>query len=59
MTINYQYSEDLGFEFGYSHMFLGDGAAEGNFNIMNGLGFEGGTDDDDPDYFYIETKLKF
>lgn len=59
LTAVYRYSEDLSFECGYSHMFLGDGAAQGNFNIANGLGFEGGTNDDDADYVYFETKLKF
>jgi hypothetical protein len=59
LTAVYRYTEDLSFEAGYSHMFLGDGAAAGNFNIGNGLGFEGGTSDDDADYFYFETKIKF
>ena len=59
LTAIYRYSEDLSFEAGYSHIFLGDGAAEGNFNIGNGLAFEGGTDDDDADYVYFETKIKF
>jgi hypothetical protein len=40
-------------------MFLGEGAAEGNFNLANGLAFEGGTDDDDADYVYFDTKLSF
>jgi len=59
LSLTYNYSEDLTFEAGYSHLFLGDGAAAGNFNLRNGLGFEGGTGDDDADYFYLETKLCF
>lgn len=59
LSAKYAYSEDLSFEVGYSHLFLGDGAAEGNFNLGNGLLFEGGTDDEDADYFYCETQLKF
>jgi len=59
LTAVYRYSEDLSFEAGYAHIFLGDGAAEGNFNIGNGLGFEGGTNDEDADYFYFETKICF
>jgi len=59
LQVNYQYSEDLSFEVGYSHLFLGDGASQGNFVIGNGFGFVGGTDDEDTDYFYFETKLAF
>lgn len=59
LTAVYNYSEDLSFEAGYSHLFLGDGAAEGNFNLGNGLFFDGGTSDEDSDYFYFETKIKF
>jgi len=55
----YNYSEDLSFEAGWSHLFVGSGAGEGNFNIGNGLAFEGGTSKDDADYFYFETKLCF
>ena len=55
----YTYSEDLTFECGYSHMFLSDGAAIGHFNVANGLLTQGGTDDDDADYFYFDTKIKF
>lgn len=59
LTGVYRYSADLSFEAGYAHLFLGDGAAAGNFNLGNGLMFEGGTAHDDPDYFYFETKLSF
>lgn len=59
LKATYNYSEDLSFEAGWSHIFLGDGASEGNFNVGNGLAFEGGTADDDADYFYFETKLCF
>ena len=58
--VTYAYSEDLTFELGYAHMFLGDGAIEGSFNHGNGLAWSGGTDSDkDPDYIYLETKLCF
>jgi hypothetical protein len=59
VSATYQYTEDLSFEVGYSHFFVGDGLSDGNFVINNGLGFNGGTSDDDPDYFYVETKLAF
>ncbi len=55
----YNYSADLSFEVGYSHLFVGDGLREGNFNAGNGLIFNGGTDGDDADFVYFETKLAF
>lgn len=56
---NYMYSEDLTFEFGWAHFFVGDGAAEGNYVRWNGLLFNGGTDDEDADYVYFGTSIKF
>jgi len=58
-SLKYAYSEDLSFEVGYTHLFTGDGLAEGNFNQLNGLGFNGGIGDDDADYAYFETKVSF
>lgn len=57
----YRYSEDLTFRAGWSHFFTGSGLErdQGNFVSFNGLGFEGGTDDDDLDYVFIETELSF
>ena len=55
----YAYSEALSFQAGWSHLFVEDGLSQGSFNIGNGLTFEGGIDDDDADYFYFDTKLKF
>jgi hypothetical protein len=55
----YSYTEDLSFEVGWSHLFTGKGLAQGNFIAANGLGYVGGTDDDDADYLYFETKLAF
>ncbi len=55
----YHYTEDLTFEAGYSHFFVGDGLSEGNFTSWNGLLFNGGRGDDDADYLYFETKLAF
>ena len=55
----YQYSEDLAFDAGWAHLFVGDGLAQGNFNSANGLGFNGGTDDEDADYFFVETRIAF
>ena len=55
----YRYSNDLTFEAGWTHLFVGSGLAEGNYNDYNGLLNNGGTDDDDADYFYLETELRF
>ena len=55
----YHYSEDLSITLGWTHLFVGDGLAEGNFNQSNGLGFNGGNSDDDAEYLYFETTLVF
>ena len=59
LFVNYQYSEDLYFKAGWEHLFTGDGLEDGNFIHRYGLEFSGGTDDDDADYYYLETGLKF
>ncbi len=59
LFLTYNYSEDLMFEAGWAHFFTNEGAEEGNFNFWNGLMFNGGTDDDDADYWYVGTRLKF
>ncbi len=55
----YTYSDDLSFEVGWTHLFVGDGLKEGSFSNSNGLDFNGGTGGDDADYFYFETGLEF
>lgn len=57
----YKYSDDLSFTAAYIHFFTGDGLGPGNGNFfdLNGLGFNGGTDDEDADYVYFETTLRF
>ncbi|MBI4557658.1 MAG: alginate export family protein [Candidatus Hydrogenedentes bacterium] len=55
----YNYSEDLYFKLGWEHLFTGDGLAEGSFTHRYGLEFSGGTDDENANYFYCETGLKF
>ena len=55
----YHYTEDLMFKVGWTHLFVGDGLEEGNFTSLNGLGFNGGSDNDDADYLFVETKLAF
>jgi hypothetical protein len=59
LFMEYQYSEDLVFDMGWAHLFTGEGLEDGNFSVMNGLGFNGGTDDDDSDYVYMGAKLFF
>jgi hypothetical protein len=59
LILTYHYSEDLSFEMGWAHLFVGDGLSDGNFSAGNGLAFNGGTGDDDADYVYFETKLCF
>ncbi|MCP4642772.1 MAG: alginate export family protein [bacterium] len=55
----YAYTEDLTFEAGWSHLFVGNGLEDGSYTNANGLGFNGGSDGDDADYLYFETKVKF
>lgn len=55
----YHYSEDLTFEAGWAHLFTDDGATDGQYVLLNGLGFSGGTDDEDADYLYLETRVQF
>jgi len=55
---SYQYSEDLAFRAGYAH-FFGDDGLEGNAVIFNGLGIFNGDEDDDYDYLFVETEIKF
>lgn len=59
VNLKYRYSEDLVFSIGYARFLLGDGLEDGNYTDMNGLLFGGGSDDDDPNYFYAETGIKF
>jgi hypothetical protein len=55
----YQYSEDLSFEAGYTHLFAGEGLEDGAFVEQNALLFDGGRGHDDADYIYGYTKLEF
>jgi hypothetical protein len=57
--VTYHYSKDLAFQVRWAHLFTGDGLTDGNFVANNGLGFSGGTDDKDADYFEFSTKLSF
>ena len=69
---DYAYSSDLVFRAGWAHFFGDDGlgnipgafdffesAHPGNPIIFNGTGLFGADEDDDYDYLFIETELKF
>ncbi len=55
----YNYTEDLSFEVGWSHYFVGEGIDDGAFIDENGLTFIGGQDKNDADYVYFLTTLEF
>jgi len=59
LATSYQYSEDLYFAAGWSHLFVGDGLDDGHFLNAYGLDFTGGSDDDDADYWYFEAGICF
>jgi hypothetical protein len=57
----YNYSEDLAINAGWAHLFADDGLTDGQYVVLNGLGFTGSdtNDDDDADYLFIETEIRF
>lgn len=56
---SYQYSEDLVFRAGACHFFTNDGAEDGNAIINNGLGIFASGGNDDWNYLFVETEIKF
>ncbi|MBN2310220.1 MAG: alginate export family protein [Candidatus Hydrogenedentes bacterium] len=59
LVVVYHYSEDLMFLAHWCHLFTGDGLSDGNYNARNGLVFTGGSDDEDADFFTVETRICF
>lgn len=59
IALQYLYSADLSFELGWTHLFTGDGLGDGNYNALAGLGFNGGSDDDDADYVFAGCRVDF
>lgn len=59
LSAKYQFSEDLFISVGWEHLFTGAGMREGNYVFKNGLEFSGGLDQDDADYLWFDTGLKF
>ncbi len=57
--VKYQYSEDIFVRFTWEHLFVGDGLEDGNFVGRNGMDLISGRDNDDADYFMLETGVKF
>ena len=68
LYLTYNYSEDLSFEVGYAHLFVGDGLENGQFINGNGHFFNGGAvgtlfgrdkGGDDADYLYWQATISF
>ncbi len=71
LTVDYDLTEDLKFRAGYAHFFAADGIDNnsivlpiffkvgGNFVRGNGLIRAGGIDNEDADYWWAETSIKF
>lgn len=57
--LKYDYTENLFFRIGWEHLFTGEGLEQGSFLHRYGLEFSGGTDDDDADYLYFDTGIRF
>ena len=59
LWLKYNYSEDWFVSVGWEHFFTDDGITDGNYIFKNGLEFSGGTDNDDADYIWVDTGVKF
>ncbi len=59
LWVQYDYSEDWYIKVGWEHLFTGDGLEDGSFHHRYGLEFSGGRGDDDADYVYMDTGLRF
>lgn len=59
LYVTYNYTDELQFEMGVAHMLLGRGAVEGQFVVENGMGFIGGSSNDNPTYVYLEARIDF
>jgi len=55
----YKYSKDWWVRIGWERLFTGDGVRDGSFVLKNGHELLAGTDDDDMDYIYFDTQIKF
>jgi hypothetical protein len=59
VVATYHYTEDLTFEVGYVHNFVGDALRDGAFFDLNATAFAGGTSDKDAHSVYCLSTLKF
>ncbi len=59
LKLTYAYSDDLYIAFGWEHLFTGDGMAEGHYVDLMNFANTMGSDDDDADYFYVDTGIQF
>ena len=59
LTVSYDYTEDLNFEVGWTHFFVGEGLEDGAFIDNNALTFIGGRDDEDADLVYFLAAIAF
>ncbi|MCA1901284.1 MAG: alginate export family protein [Candidatus Hydrogenedens sp.] len=59
LTLSYAYNEDLNFETGWSHFFVGDGIVKGAFLDNYGTSFISTMNDNDSDFFYIASTIEF
>lgn len=56
---SYAYSEDLTFDLGWTHYFVGDALSGGAFVDENGLTYLGGGGGDDADYISFSATIEF
>jgi hypothetical protein len=59
LSVTYNYSADWSTTIGWEHLFTGDGSRDGSFLQQNGHSLMAGTDDDDADYWYWHTVVRF
>lgn len=59
LWVQYQYSKDWWVRVGWERFFTGDGIYDGNFVLKNGHELLAGSDDEDMDYIYFDTQVKF
>ena len=59
VSASYSYTENLRFDFAWSHYFTGPAIRDGAFIDFNGLSYIGGLGKDDVDYLYFLTVVSF
>jgi hypothetical protein len=59
LTLSYAYTEEVSFEAGWTHFFVGEGLKDGAFIDENGLTFLGGRGDHDADFVRSYVVIEF